>query len=170
MNQQNQRLELSLKVCTQRELTSYAELYEYVGGFSVPSSATSVQPLLNADQARNNLKDTKFACGCSDFLTLAPMLARFLREVVSFRGGAGIVESMIACLDTIELLQAVRRGACTPEELGVAIAKPPSVQRHLPIAAAPSKHSLRASLAKLSMYVVGCIGDGCDCGEFSRCQ
>ena len=80
---------------------------------------------LFSEQAnRNNAKKGAFTCTGSEFLTIAPVVLRYFKNVVQPRGLlAKEVASMIAALEVVELLQATRTGSVSPEQLSRAIFK-----------------------------------------------
>jgi hypothetical protein len=104
--------------------TTFSELGSYVVGWKQAKQHATLDHLFSDAANRNNLKKSTFNCTASEFLALAPILARYLANVVEKRGQlAGHVESMLAVLHVIELLQAVRRNVVTPAQLAAAIAR-----------------------------------------------
>ena len=102
--------------------TTYDELAGYVKQWQCPKSNPSLDKLFTKASQKNNLKNASFSSSVSEFLTLAPILARWLACVVAVRGEAmELVRSMIAVLQVLELLQAVRRTRVLPELLRAAI-------------------------------------------------
>ena len=63
---------------------SYHELHEFVAVFAPPRAFTGVDALFTPNKIRGALKNEKFMCDCGEFCTLAPMIARYLREVARF--------------------------------------------------------------------------------------
>ena len=105
-------------------LTSYTEFGEYAQSYSVPKYRGTLKHLFDPDRYRNYLKTESFPAIASDFLTLTPILRRYLSHVVAQRGeGMQYVRSIQAVLDVIDILQAVKAGAVRPEVLGAAIRK-----------------------------------------------
>ena len=101
---------------------TYAALGEYLCGWKWPKGRGNPMHLLDAAHAKRFIKSEDFACTASEFLTLAPIINRFLKRVV-FQQVEGThvdknVLSMIAVLDVIGLLQACKvKGAVSPETL-----------------------------------------------------
>ena len=70
-----------------RDIAIYSELADYCSQFVAPR-AYRLNALFDPPKIRQALKTHKFKCDCSELATLAPMIARYLREVVRF----GIVD------------------------------------------------------------------------------
>ena len=101
-----------------KSLTSYKELGDYVSKFSRPKNAVEIKHLFTATASKNNYKNGSFNCTGSEFLTLTPILLRYLKNVVLPRGEfEAHVESMIACLEVVVMLQAVKTGTVCHKEL-----------------------------------------------------
>ena len=104
--------------------TSFKELGEYVDTFTLSKSAPSLKPLFTVSANKNNSKNGSFTCTGSQFLSLAPVLMRYLRKVVLPRGQfVAHVESMLACLEVLELVQSVKTGTVAHTDLREAIVK-----------------------------------------------
>lgn len=111
---------------TNKTRTSYRELEQYVDGWVIPKSLPKVKQLFSEQPARNNLRKESFTASASEFLTLLPILLRYLFAVCLERGECmPQVESMIAVLLVVELLLAVRTGVVDPDhdQLSTAILK-----------------------------------------------
>ena len=107
-----------------RSPTSYAELGAYVKNFIMPKSAPLLDHLFTAAANKNNFKNGSCSCTGSEFLTLAPILSRYLRNVVLPRNEhVQNVESMLAVPDVLELIQAVKTGTVHHKELKAAFVK-----------------------------------------------
>jgi hypothetical protein len=105
-----------------RSPTSFRELGQYVDTFNFPKGATSLTHLFSASANQNNSKKGSFSCTGSEFLTLAPVLSRYLRHVALPRGQfLDHINSMLSVLDVVAMLQAVKTGTIHPDELEKAI-------------------------------------------------
>ena len=105
--------------------TSYGELKQYLSMWVGPKSH-GIPMHLFEDEARlkRYVKNADLPCTASEFLTLAPLLRRYMVHVVKERNQQPkYVDSMIAALDVLELLQSVKCGVVTPEKLHTAIEK-----------------------------------------------
>ena len=107
---------------------TYAALHEYMERWTMPQARGNPQRLLDADHARKHLKSGDFASTASEMLTIAPVVARFMRNVAKPQlDGTWMqpyVDSLIACLHVVYLLQAVKvAGFVSPGELRGAIEK-----------------------------------------------
>ena len=90
----------------------------------IVSLNSTLMELFSEAPARNNLRKGTFTASASEFLTLLPILLRYLLAVCLKRGECmPQVESMIAVLLVVELLLAVRTGAVDPDQLYTAILK-----------------------------------------------
>ena len=106
--------------------TDYDDFRKYLELWSLPGRAGDLLQLFTPSANKNNFRKGSFTSTASEFLTLVPILDRYLTNVVIPRGRElPYVRSMLAVLNTVELLQAVRRGTVTDEELRAAI------ERHL---------------------------------------
>jgi hypothetical protein len=107
-----------------RKTTSFKELGEYVATFTFPKGAPSLAHLFTASANKNNSQSARFSCTGSEFLTLAPVLRRYLQNVVLPRNEfVAHVQSMLAVLDVLEVIQAVKTGTVDPKDLETAIRK-----------------------------------------------
>ena len=118
-------LGLMMKVFySNKKQTSFKELGDYVATFTFPKGAPNLAHLFTASANRNNSKNASFSCTGSEFLTLAPVLSRYLRHVVLVRNQfVAHVESMIAVLDVLALIQSVKTGTVDHSDLEKAIVK-----------------------------------------------
>ena len=118
---------LFMKVMTKNKtLSTYAELQTYVEGWALPKTLPSVARLFAEAPARNNLRKESFTSSASEFLTLIPILVRYISVVCAGRGRCmPYVMSMTAALEVIELLQSIKAGpgVVAPEVLRNAIMK-----------------------------------------------
>ena len=69
-----------------RTETTFAEIGEYMDGWTFPKRLPSVQHLFGTSANNNNLKKAGFTCLGSEFLTIAPVLHRYFSKVVVPRG------------------------------------------------------------------------------------
>ena len=115
-------VEFGMFMSSCREHARYAELRDYMRALNVPRSYASLDSLFDAAKLRQALRVGKFQCDCSEFMTLAPAIGRYLREVVVHRTDDVRVRSMLAVLDVLEMLPAARTlGAVGHVALGAAI-------------------------------------------------
>ena len=102
--------------------TTYKELATYVDPFVVPKSLPDVKRLFDDAANRNNLRKGSFTSSASEFLTLFPILARYVLAVCLPRGQCmPAVMSLLAVLKVMHLLQGVKRGIVSAHVLGEAI-------------------------------------------------
>ena len=107
-----------------REVARYDELGKLAEAYKLPRATSSVSMLFESAKVKRALQTGTFQCDCSEFATLAPIIARYLREVVIHRSGCAKVQSMIAVLEVLELLPATRsEGTVQPSDLARAIKK-----------------------------------------------
>ena len=71
-----------------------------------------------------NIRNEKFSSTASEFLVLAPIFLQYCKRVLLPRGERiPQVESMIACLEALEMIQAVKAYNVDPTDLSRAIKK-----------------------------------------------
>ena len=105
-----------------RAHAKYSELRDYLRALNLPRTYSSLDGLFEAAKLRQALRVGTFKCDCSEFMTLAPVIGRYLREVVVHRTDDVRVRSMLAVLDVLEMLPAARTlGAVDHVALGTAI-------------------------------------------------
>ena len=105
--------------------TTYGEILEYARPFvwpkRAPMGAASLERLLSAN-VKKNLKAESVGSTGSEFLCLVPVLLLYFSRVAMVRHAADLfapfVESFVAVLMVIELLQLVKRKLLTPRKLG----------------------------------------------------
>ena len=103
--------------------TTLAELGNYVQKWCLPKHLPSVTRLFSPSLNKNNVGKAHFQCSASEFLTLAPILKRYLEKILVPRAECkAAAASMLASLYLLELLVNVRRNTVTPEQLTVAAA------------------------------------------------
>ena len=103
-------------------LTSFAELGQYVSTFTFPKATPKLDHLFRPAANLNNSRKGTFACTGSEFLTLAPVLKRYVGNVIIPRGQfVAHAESMLAVLKVVELLQALKTGTVDHGDLHEAI-------------------------------------------------
>ena len=101
---------------------TYWELGVYIASWTTPRCFGNLSALFDDAAARNNIRKGMFACTASEFLTLAPMLARYVDAVLKPRGECQLqIASFRAVLWVVELLHNVRRGCVGIETLRAAI-------------------------------------------------
>ena len=101
-----------------KSTTSFKELGEYVSTFSMPKGAPDLKHLFTSKANKLNTQKGSFSCTGSEFLTLTPILLRYLKNVVLPRGQCvAHVKSMIAVLEVVVMLQAVKTATVTSQEL-----------------------------------------------------
>ncbi|CAE8602384.1 unnamed protein product [Polarella glacialis] len=106
-----------------RSLTSFRKLGEYVATFTFPKRSPNLAHLFTASANANSSRKGSFSCTGSEFLTLTPVVHRYFTRVVASRGEfMPVVSSMIAVLNAVMLLMSVRSGTIKPQELCSAIA------------------------------------------------
>ena len=104
--------------------TSYDELGKYLSAFTFPKSCTNVAHLFTAEKNANNYKTGNFSCTGSEFLTLVPVIHRYFATVVTARGiHMDKVNSMLAVLEVVMLLLALKTETVTADQLTKAIVK-----------------------------------------------
>jgi len=112
---------LMKRLHTQKSATGYHELGRYIDSWTFPARC-KLGHLFSESATKANLRKGAFNCTASEFLTLAPVLARYLSKVCVGRcQELPSVRSMIAVLGVVEMLQAVKRGAVAAETLRSAI-------------------------------------------------
>lgn len=103
---------------------SYEEFRDYIASFTLPKSALAVKKLFADEKIKNNLKNAKFSCTGSEFMAIAPIMHRYLRNVVRSREQEDMlpyIDSMLAVLDVVMMLQSCRTGTIKPADLMTAI-------------------------------------------------
>ena len=94
-----------------RTQTTYKELGRYVSSWTFPRQYSGINRLFKSQKKmKTYYKNKAFGCTASEFLTLAPVLASYLKRVVAVRDGSMdlYVSSMLAVLMVVEALQAVK--------------------------------------------------------------
>ena len=114
-----------VKKASKDGLASYPEFAEYALQFQPPQSRGMPTHLFDEKRYKNYMRTGSFPAIASEFLTLAPIMRRYLSHVVAQRGNPEYVQSMQAVLDVVDLLQACKVGVVSPVVLGNAI------KRHL---------------------------------------
>ena len=107
---------------TLKRPTTYKELGRYLAPWAFPKAFGKLDHLFSEPAIKTNLAKGSFSCTASEFLTMTPVLARYVSKVCVPRGhDMAMVESMLAVLRVVEILQAVRRGVIDAESLRTAI-------------------------------------------------
>jgi hypothetical protein len=102
--------------------TTYSEFAAYLSSWTFPKMYGDLAHLFSESANRNNVKKGSFTCTASEFLTMAPVLTRYLTHVALPRNElVPHVRSLLAVLRVIELLQAVKRHMVAPDLLRDAI-------------------------------------------------
>ena len=65
-----------------RSVADYGEFAEYCSHFVPPRQYSALAALFEPSRLRQALRTHKFKCDCSEFATLAPLIARYVREVI----------------------------------------------------------------------------------------
>lgn len=107
-----------------RTETTYAEIGEYMSGWTFPARAPNIKHLFTKSANTNNIRKSGFTCLGSEFLTIAPVLHRYFVKVVVPRGK--LLEhalSMINVLVVIMMLTSIKTDSVDPDELQTAILK-----------------------------------------------
>ena len=98
--------------------SGYKEFREFLESWSFPRGRHRPDNLFTDEQIRLNLEKAAFSCGASDLLSLAPILLKYFRDVVRPRGRClGHVDSIIAVLESVELLQSCKDGSMDADRL-----------------------------------------------------
>ena len=98
--------------------TTYAELGKYVSKFSFPKNRGNVENLFDPEAYPRYLRNESFPAIASQWLTLGPVLLRYIEKVVERREEAEpYVKSLKAALIMLEILQSVKTGRVTPDQL-----------------------------------------------------
>ena len=107
---------------------TYDNLRAYVEKWTLPKSRGNLLYLFDKDHTDRFLRTGDFSCSSSEFLSLAPIICRFLKRVVKPHV-IGMpeeknVDCMIAVLDVIKVLQLCKvKGRISPATLAQAIKK-----------------------------------------------
>jgi len=99
--------------------TTYAAIGLYVTTWFFPKrNSENFASAFDSKAAKSNLKSKSFSCNASQLLTLAPVLRRYFVEVAMRQGIEVLkVESIIACIDVVLVLQAVKKGKVSGDVL-----------------------------------------------------
>ena len=94
------------------EFRDFLETWKFTKAFPCP------EKLFDDTQVRLNLEKTDFATGSSELLSLLPVFLKYFRDTVRPRGECvAAVDSIIACLETVEVLQACKSGSANADVL-----------------------------------------------------
>ena len=94
------------------EFRSFLKTWTFTAAFPRP------EKLFDDTQVRLNLEKTDFATGSSELLSLSPVFLKYFRDTVRPRGECvAAVDSIIACLETVEVLQACKSGSANADVL-----------------------------------------------------
>jgi hypothetical protein len=109
-------------VTSRSRTTSFRELGEYISTFTFPKGSPNPNHLFTESANANNSKKGSFSSSGSEFLTLVPVIHRYFSRVVLPRGQHVLfVQSLLAVLHVVMLLNAVKTGTVTSDELHLAI-------------------------------------------------
>jgi len=109
---------------TARAGCNFVELGEYVDSWTFPKRVPTTHHLFDPSRNASNLKGESFQSTASEFLTIYPVVARYLERVAMPRGELlAHVASMLAVLWLLELCHNVRRGIVTGRALLLAALK-----------------------------------------------
>ena len=98
--------------------TTYAILGDFVNRFRWPGNQAPAKKLFDADAIKKHEKSRTFTCTASELLSLVPVLAYYFVAVALEQGVCPAhVRSLIALLDAVELVAAVRTGVVSPDQL-----------------------------------------------------
>ena len=89
--------------------SSLSEFGTYALSFTSPRSIPSIENMFTADRCRLNLEGSKFTCSASGFLTIVPMLLRYLVCIVAVRDELPEhTLSLLLAAQTVEMLHALK--------------------------------------------------------------
>ena len=98
--------------------SGYKEFREFLASWIFPRGRHRPDNLFTDEQIRLNLEKSDFSCGASDLLSLAPILLKYFRDVVRPRGRCiGHIDSILAVLESVELLQSCKDGSVDADRL-----------------------------------------------------
>ena len=105
---------------------TYKALGDYLAGWKWPKARGNPMRMFDAAHASRFLATGDFASTASEFLSLAPLMNRFLKRVVTLQVAGTHLEEHVACmtavLDVLDILQACKiKGAVCPNALQIAI-------------------------------------------------
>jgi len=106
---------------------TYADFHEYLGLWQWPRALASPHNLCNPKHADSHASHGALGGTASELLGVGPVIVNYLVRVASRTAlGAACqdeIDSCIACVGAVELLQSVARSHVTPARLGEAITK-----------------------------------------------
>ena len=113
-----------MKALQKEPVCNYREFGPYLSKFTFPKSCTDVAHLFTAEKNAHHFKTGNFSCTGSEFLTLVPVIHRYFATVVTARGmHMDKVNSMLAVLEVVMLLLALKTETVTADQLTKAIVK-----------------------------------------------
>ena len=102
--------------------TTYKEVGDYQHKFTHPTAHGNMDHLFSDAANKQNLKKGAFTASASEFLALVPILYRFFSKVAAKRPfGAAVVKSLICVLTVVMMLQALKLGEVSADDLATAI-------------------------------------------------
>ena len=102
-----------------RAPTTYIAIGEFVDKFTWPSrTKPNYTKLFDKTAATSHSNAGAFKSTASELLSLLPVLAFYFTAVALPQGfGVPFVECVLACMDVVELLQCVKNGVVTEDQL-----------------------------------------------------
>ena len=97
---------------------SFIEFRDFLKTWTFTAAFPRPDKLFDDTQVRLNLEKTDFATGSSELLSLSPVFLKYFRDIVRPRGEcAEAVDSIVACLESVEILQACKDGSANADVL-----------------------------------------------------
>jgi hypothetical protein len=114
-----------------RAPTRYATLAAYLESWLWPKALKfNVKKLFGSKAAVANVRSGHFSCSASELLSLTPVLALFFATVSVPQGYCvPLLLSLCACMDVVELLQAVKEGIVSEAVLRQAVDRHAALRR-----------------------------------------
>ena len=113
---------LCMKWLHKNTCTRYAEMWEYIQTFKWPRCRASLEHLFTQENNAKHIRTGNLNCTASEMLTLAPVAKRYFKKVLLPREGPiPVIQSLLAVLIVIELLQGIKCHATDPDVLAAAI-------------------------------------------------
>ena len=107
---------------TATHVSSIFEFGAYALQMTHPKDLSSLQEIMQPKRLEANLKNEHFSCSASQFLTLYPILRRYIANIVCSRGELpDQCRSMLLCLDALEMIHCLKGCGVTHSRLRRAI-------------------------------------------------
>ena len=105
--------------------TGYTDVLAFLDKWIWPRSIQmNLRKIFHVKANKSNLEASFFSCSASELLTIAPVLNLFFATIVAAQGYCtACVTSLCACLDVVELLQAMKNVTVSPALLRDAVAR-----------------------------------------------